>query len=47
VTVSEWDTLEQAQVCALPGLGLAQSFEDLPASLRHEALYVYEVTSQF
>jgi hypothetical protein len=47
VTISEWDTLEQAQVGALPPLGLAQSFEDLPASLRQEALYVYEVTSQF
>ena len=28
-TISEWDTLEQAQVGALPPLGLAQSFVDL------------------
>jgi hypothetical protein len=47
VTISEWDTLEQAQVGALPPLGLAQSFEDLPASVRQDALYVYEVTTQF
>ena len=45
VTISEWDTLEQAQAGALPALGLAQSFADL--GLRQEALYVHEVTSQF
>jgi hypothetical protein len=45
VTISEWDTLEQAQVGALPALGLEQSFTDL--GLRQEAVHVYEVLTQF
>jgi hypothetical protein len=45
VNISEWDTLEQAQEGVLSVLGLTQSVTDL--GLRQEALYVYEVTSQF
>jgi heme-degrading monooxygenase HmoA len=44
VTISEWDTLEQAQAGALPALGLAQSLADL--GVQQEALYVYEVVTQ-
>ena len=44
VTISEWDTLEQAQAGALPALGLAQSLADL--GYKEEALYVYEVMTQ-
>jgi hypothetical protein len=45
VSISEWDTLEQAQAGALPALGLAQSLVDL--GYKEEALYVYEVMTQF
>jgi hypothetical protein len=44
VSISEWDTLEQAQAGALPALGLAQSLIDL--GYKEEALYVYEVMTQ-
>ena len=45
VSISEWDTLEQASAGALPALGLTQSLADL--GVQQEVLYVYEVLKQF
>ena len=43
VTISEWDTLEQAQAGG-DALGLAQDTADL--GIKAETVYVYEVVTQ-
>ncbi|HYT92163.1 MAG TPA: hypothetical protein VEL76_25840 [Gemmataceae bacterium] len=43
VTISEWDTLEQAQAGG-DALGLAQEVADL--GIKAETVYVYEVLTQ-
>ena len=42
-TISEWDTLEQAQAGG-DALGLAQNIADL--GIKAETVYVYEVVTQ-